>query len=66
MRQAALGLFSDVEQRRKEDARDANFLGDVGHILALLVFQVAVGRFPVVGHQEDGVRACQCRGERFD
>lgn len=46
-------------KRRENEVRNTDSLANVGHILALGVFDVGIHGLPVVGNQEHGVRALE-------
>lgn len=53
--EATAGLLGDVVQRGEDDAGYAELLGDVGDVAPLLVLELAVGRLPVVCHEENSM-----------
>lgn len=46
--------------------RDADLLGHVGHVLALLILDVAIGSLPVIRDEEYDIGATQCGSQRFN
>ena len=50
--QPTLGLLLDMVNRGEDEIGNADFLGHVGHVLALGVLNVAIDSFPVIGDEK--------------
>ena len=63
MLETAVCDLSDMQQRGENQMLDSDFLGSVCDVFALVELDFVFCAFPVIGHEEDSVRALESLGD---